>query len=451
MSEATDKMRSEGLPEIAIDTFAHYEQLLGEGDAGTLPESELEPLDDVQGSDDLPDGDPADLERAVVLKLNGGLGTSMGMTKAKSLLEVKDGHTFLDVIVRQVLHLRERHGAQIPLLLMNSFATRDDSLEALERYPDLKLDGLPLDFMQGKVPKLLADDDHRPVTWEADPSLEWAPPGHGDVFTSLASSGTLDTLLDRGYEYLFLSNSDNLGAVLEPRVLSWFAREELPFLSEVVDRTEADRKGGHLARRAGDGGLVLRETAQVPEQDQEAFEDIGRHRFFNANNIWVNLRALKRTLDERDGVLGLPMIVNRKTVDPSDSSSPAVLQLETAMGAAIGVFEGAAALHVPRARFAPVKTTSHLLVVRSDAYRLADDWTVQLAPGRDAAPFVELSDEFKLLRDFEERFPAGPPSLVEAERLEVDGDVHFGRDVKVRGRVHVEGPAEIPDGAVLEG
>ena len=451
MSEATDKMRAEGLPDIAIDTFAHYERLLGEGDEGTLPEAELEPLDDVQGSDDLPDGDPADLERAVVLKLNGGLGTSMGMTKAKSLVEVKDGQTFLDVIARQVLHLRERHDAPIPLLLMNSFATRDDTLEALERYPDLRLDGLPLDFMQGKVPKLLADDDHGPVSWEQDPSLEWAPPGHGDVFTSLASSGMLDTLLDRGYEYLFLSNSDNLGAVLEPRILSWFAREELPFLSEVVDRTEADRKGGHLARRADDGGLVLRETAQVPEDDQKAFEDTERHRFFNANNIWVNLRALKRALEERDGVLGLPMIVNRKTVDPSDSSSPAVLQLETAMGAAIGVFDGAAALHVPRARFAPVKTTNNLLVVRSDAYELADDWTVQLAPGRDTIPIVELSDDFKLLRDFEDRFPGGPPSLIEADRLEVDGDVHFGRDVKVRGRVHIDGPAEIPDGAVLEG
>jgi len=450
VSEATDKMRAEGLPEIAIDTFAHYERMLEEGDAGTLPESELEPLEDVQGSDDLPDGDPADLERVVVLKLNGGLGTSMGMTKAKSLVEVKDGLTFLDVIARQVLHLRERHGAPIPLLLMNSFATRDDTLEALERYPDLKLDGLPLDFMQGKVPKLLADD-HSPVSWEADPSLEWAPPGHGDVYTSLASSGMLDTLLERGYEYLFLSNSDNLGAVLEPRILSWFAREELPFLSETVDRTEADRKGGHLARRAEDGGLVLRETAQVPQEDQEAFEDTERHRFFNANNIWVNLRALKRALDERDGVLGLPMIVNRKTVDPSDSSSPEVLQLETAMGAAIGVFEGAAALHVPRARFAPVKTSNNLLVVRSDAYELADDWTVQLAAGRDAAPIVELSDDYKLLRDFEDRFPAGPPSLVEADRLEVDGDVHFGRDVKVRGSVHVEGPAEIPDGTVLEG
>jgi UTP--glucose-1-phosphate uridylyltransferase len=443
-------MRRDGLPEIAIDTFAHYEELLRQGGTGTLPESELEPLEDVMSADSLPEADESALERVVVLKLNGGLGTSMGMTKAKSLVEVKEEHTFLDVIARQVLHLRERHGADVPLLLMNSFATRDDTLAALERYPKLKLGDLPLDFVQGKVPKLLADG-YEPVTWEPDPALEWAPPGHGDVFTSLATSGMLETLLERGYEHLFLSNSDNLGAVLDLRILTWFAREELPFLSEVVDRTEADRKGGHLARRRDGGGLVLRETAQVPEEDQEAFEDIERHRFFNANNIWVSLSALKRALEERDGVLGLPMIVNKKTVDPNDSSSPDVLQLETAMGAAIGVFEGAAAVHVPRARFAPVKTTNHLLVVRSDAYELADDWTVRLASGRAAAPLVELSDEFKLLRDFESRFPGGPPSLVEAERLEVDGDVHFGRDVRVRGRVCVEGPAEIPDGAVLEG
>ena len=416
VSAATDKMQAEGLPGIAIDTFAHYEELLRQGDQGTLPEAKLEPLTEVPSVQDLPDPAPAVLERVVVLKLNGGLGTSMGMTKAKSLVEVKDGLTFLDVIAREVLYLRERHGAQIPLLLMNSFATRDDTLAALERYPELELEGLPLDFVQGKVPKLLADG-FEPVSWEQDPALEWAPPGHGDVFTSLATSGTLDMLLERGYEYLFLSNSDNLGAVLDPRILTWFAREELPFVSEVVDRTEMDRKGGHLARRADDGGLVLRETAQVPDEDQAAFEDIGRHRFFNANNIWVNLGSLKSALDGRDGVLGLPMIVNRKTVDPSDSSSPEVVQLETAMGAAIGVFDGAAAVHVPRARFAP----------------------------------VELSSEFKLLRDFESRFPAGPPSLVEADRLEVDGDVHFGRDVTVRGRVHIDGPAEIPDGAVLEG
>ena len=450
MNVATDKMRQEGLPEIAVDTFAHYERLLREGEQGTLPEEELEPLDDVPSAAELPEGDASAIERVVVLKLNGGLGTSMGMTRAKSLLEVKDGHTFLDVIARQVLHLRERHGAAIPLLLMNSFATRDDTLAALERYPELELPGLPLDFVQGKVPKLLADG-FEPVEWEPDPALEWAPPGHGDVFTSLVTSGTLDTLLERGYEYLFLSNSDNLGAVLDPRILGWFAQEGRPFLAETVDRTEADRKGGHLARRRDGGGLVLRETAQVPEEDEEAFEDTARHRFFNANNVWVSLRALEATLRERDGVLGLPMIVNRKTVDPTDPSSPEVLQLETAMAAAIGVFEGAAAVHVPRARFAPVKTTNQLLVVRSDAYELADDWTVRLTPPREAAPIVELSGEFKLVQDFESRFPAGPPSLVEADRLEVEGDVRFGAGVVVRGRARVEGRAEIPDGAVLEG
>ena len=450
MNVATDKMRQEGLPEIAVDTFAHYERLLREGEQGTLPEEELEPLDDVPSAAELPEGDASAIERVVVLKLNGGLGTSMGMTRAKSLLEVKDGHTFLDVIARQVLHLRERHGAAIPLLLMNSFATRDDTLAALERYPELELPGLPLDFVQGKVPKLLADG-FEPVEWAADPALEWAPPGHGDVFTSLVTSGTLDTLLERGYEYLFLSNSDNLGAVLDPRILGWFAQEGRPFLAETVDRTEADRKGGHLARRRDGGGLVLRETAQVPEEDEEAFEDTARHRFFNANNVWVSLRALEATLRERDGVLGLPMIVNRKTVDPTDPSSPEVLQLETAMAAAIGVFEGAAAVHVPRARFAPVKTTNQLLVVRSDAYELADDWTVRLTPPREAAPIVELSGEFKLVQDFESRFPAGPPSLVEADRLEVEGDVRFGAGVVVRGRARVEGRAEIPDGAVLEG
>ena len=449
MSAAVEKMRREGLPEIAIETFAHYERRLREGEKGMLPESEIEPLEDLPDADELPAGGEEVLDRVVVLKLNGGLGTSMGMTGPKSLLEVKDGLSFLDIIVRQVLHLRERTGASIPLLLMNSFATREESLAALERYPELELD-LPLDFIQGKVPKLLADS-LEPVEWPDDPALEWAPPGHGDVYASLAPSGLLAELLDRGYEYLFLSNVDNLGAVLEPRILGWFAEQGLPFLSEVTDRTEGDKKGGHLARRRG-GGLVLRETAQTPEEDMDAFQDTTRHRFFNCNTIWIDLRALSRTLEER-GVLGLPMIVNRKTVDPTDPSSPEVIQLETAMGAAIDVFEGAAALHVPRSRFVPVKTTNELLALRSDAYQLGDDWTVRLVPAREGRPpLVELdSDYFKLLSDFEARFAAGPPSLARCERLTVKGDVSFGRDVVVRGSVTVEGPARIEDGTVLEG
>jgi UTP--glucose-1-phosphate uridylyltransferase len=449
VSAATDKMRAEGLADIAVETFAHYEELLRSGEQGVIRESEIEPLVDLPNAAELPEADGAALDQVVVLKLNGGLGTSMGMTRAKSLIEVKDGLSFLDIIVRQALHLRERHGARIPLLLMNSFATRDDTLAALERYPELPVDDLPLDFLQGKVPKL-RDDDLEPVEWPADPSLEWAPPGHGDVYASLVTSGMLDELLGRGYRYLFLSNSDNLGAVLDPRILAWFAAEGLPFVSESTDRTESDRKGGHLARRRGDGGLVLRETAQTTDEDMPSFEDIERHRFFNCNNIWVDLQALERTLAERNGVLGLPMIVNRKTVDPTDSSSPAVLQLETAMGAAIGVFEGAAALRVPRSRFAPVKTTNQLLVVRLNAYELTDDWTVRSVASPD--PLVSLdSGYYKLLADFEARFSYGPPSLRECRRLEVDGDVSFGRDTAVKGEVRLEGPLSIPDGEVLEG
>ena len=452
MSAATDKMREAGLPEIAVETFARYERRLREGEGGMVPEADIEPLADVLPVDSLPAGDESALDRAVVLKLNGGLGTSMGMTKAKSLLEVKDGLSFLDITVRQVLGLRERHGARIPLLLMNSFATRDDTLAALERYPKLAVDGLPLDFLQGRVPKLLADS-YDPVSWPADPGQEWAPPGHGEVFAALAASGLLAELLERGYEYVFLSNSDNLGAVLEPRILGWFAAEGLPFASEVVDRTEGDKKGGHLARRRSDGRLLVRETAQVLEADQAAFEDVSVHRYFNCNNIWLNLRALERALAERDGVLELQLIVNRKTVDPRDSSSPEVLQLETAMGSAIGVFDDADAVHSPRGRFVPVKKTNDLLVVRSDAYRLADDWTLAPAPGRGPEPpLVELdSDHYKLLGDFEERFPAGPPSLAACERLTVEGDVRFGRDVTVRGSVTLSGPRTIEDGELLEG
>jgi UTP--glucose-1-phosphate uridylyltransferase len=449
-------MRADGAPQVAVDTFAHYYERLAAGEQGTLAEDEIEPVGEVQDADELPEPG-ADirrvLDRAVAIRLNGGLGTSMGMTRAKSLLAAKDGLTFLDVIARQVLSLRERSGARVPLVLMNSFATRDDSLEALERHEALSGD-LPPDFLQGRVPKIEAGE-LRPVSWPGDPELEWAPPGHGDIYTSLQTSGMLEKLLGQGYEYAFVANSDNLGATLDPRILAWFAGEELPFAMEVADRTEADRKGGHIAQRR-DGGLVLREVAQTPDEDVESFQDIERHRYFNTNNLWLNLRTLAEVMEERDGVLGLPMIVNRKTVDPGDKSSPPVFQLETAMGAAIDVFDGAAALRVPRTRLAPVKTTNDLLALRSDAYVLHDDGRVTLAPERDGKPpFVDLDDEyFKLLRDFDARFAAGPPSLVACERLAVAGDVAFGRAVVVRGSVRVENDADeqlrIDDETVLE-
>jgi UTP--glucose-1-phosphate uridylyltransferase len=452
-----EKMRAAGVPEAAIATFAHYYRQLEEGASGLIPEAEIEPVESVPDADALPeppDGAREALARTVVIKLNGGLGTSMGMTKPKSLLPVKDGLTFLDVIARQVLELRRRFDARVPLVLMNSFATRDASLAALQRYDELAGE-IPLDFVQNKEPKIRIED-LLPVEWPPNPDLEWCPPGHGDIYTALVTSGMLEALLEHGYEHAFVSNSDNLGAVLAPRILAWFASERIPFLMEVADRTGADRKGGHLAQRPG-GRLLLREIAQTPEADLDAFQDVSRHRYFNTNSLWVSLPALAEALRERDNVLGLPMIVNRKTVDPTDPSSPEVFQLETAMGAAIEVFEGARALRVARARFAPVKTTNDLLALRSDCYVLTDDQHVELAPEREGGPpLVDLDPPYyKLLADFEARFPAGPPSLLRARRFVVRGDVVFGADVVVTGDVKVRAAADeqvhIADGTVLEG
>ena len=422
---------------------------LSEQQAGLLPGKDLEPLADLPRLDELPSPSPGQardvLDRLVIVKLNGGLGTSMGLEGPKSTLEVKPGANFLDVLARQVLALRERHSARLPLVLMNSAITRDPSLKVLDHDGDLSVPGVPRDFLQGREPKIRASD-FEPVQWPADPELEWCPPGHGDIYPALAASGTLDALLDAGLRYAFVSNSDNLGALADVRIAAWLAAEQVPFALEAVRGTAADRKGGHLA--CYQGQLVLRETAQVPDGD-DSFTDVERWRWYNTNNIWIDLRALKDLQAADPAAPDLPLIVNRKTVDPRDPDSTPVIQLESAMGAAIGSIPGARAVHVPRSRFAPVKTTNDLLVVRSDAYELTSDG--EMRPSWDGQePVVTLDEDYyKLLPDFEQRFPDGPPSLRRCRRFEVEGDVTFGADVVAVGDVLVTGPRHVPDGEIL--
>jgi UTP--glucose-1-phosphate uridylyltransferase len=451
LQQAREKMTAEGVDPVAIEVFAHYYRLVESGETGMVPEDTIDPLDMEALADvEVPADVAADaIGRTVAIKLNGGLGTSMGLDQAKSLLEVREGLSFLDVIARQVLSVRKRYGARLPLIFMNSFRTRDDTLAALKRYPDLPDADLPLDFLQNKEPKLRADD-LTPVEWPADPTLEWCPPGHGDIYTALRGTGLLAALLDAGFTQAFVSNSDNLGAVPDPRVAGWFASSGAPFAIEAVRRTPSDRKGGHFARRKSDGRIVLRETAQTLPEDAEALADLDRHRFASTNNLWMDLRAVQAELDARDGILGLSMIRNVKTVDPADPSSPEVIQIETAMGAAIEVFEGSRTIEVGRDRFVPVKTTNDLLVLRSDCYELDDDAVLHRVP--EAVPFVDLDKPYKLVRGFEERFPAGPPSLRQATSFVVHGDWTFGADVTAVGDVEVgeDGSSgEVPAGARL--
>ncbi len=428
-------MAAEGIDPTAIEVFSHYYRLLEHGETGMIPESSIEPLEMESLSDvEIEDEAAAEaLRGTVVVKLNGGLGTSMGMDRAKSLLCVRRGLSFLDIIARQVLHARKQYDAKLPLIFMNSFRTSADTMEALARYDDLAAEGLPLEFLQNKEPKLLVDN-LAPVSHDRNPDLEWCPPGHGDLYTALLGTGLLDAMIEAGYRTCFVSNSDNLGAIPDPKVAGWFAASGAPFAIEAVRRTASDKKGGHFARRLTDDRIVLRETAQTLPADRDALADLDRHAYCSTNNLWFDLVAMRDMLVSREGVLGLPMIRNVKTVDPGDSSTPKVVQIETAMGAAIEVFASARTIEVGRDRFVPVKTTNDLLVLRSDVYKLGKDFV--LDQDVTQVPYVELDEEFyELVGNFDKRFPEGAPSLKQASSLRIEGDWTFGPGVKIQGDV----------------
>lgn len=435
-----NKMEQAGVSEPAIRAFERNYALLEKNESGLIPEASIQPASGLPTLESIAASTTPDaelLKACAVLKLNGGLGTGMGLERAKSLLPVRDGLSFLDLIARQVLHFRKTSGADLRFLLMNSFSTSADTLAALAQHAKLG-DPAQLELLQNKIPKVDAAT-LEPAVWPQDPELEWCPPGHGDLYAVLATNGVIDRLLDEGIRYVFVSNSDNLGATLDLALLTWFAQSGAPFAMEVTARTASDRKGGHLALR--DGQLLLRESAQCPEEDLGAFQDIERHRYFNTNNLWLRLDRLKGALAESGGSLALPLIRNSKTLDPRDKKSPGVYQLETAMGAAIECFPDAKAVDVPRSRFAPVKTTADLLTLRSDAYEITPDGRAALAPECGSVPpQVELDGSYKLVDQVEAALAAGVPSLKGCRSLRIDGPVTFAPGTIFEGDVEISNP-----------
>lgn len=418
------KMRAGGKEsetDAAVNAFKYNFQVLTSGADTMIPEAALDPvptLPDLESLEITPK--PELLKETVVLKLNGGLGTGMGLDKAKSLLEVTGGNTFLDLIAKQVAWMKGTYSMpDLKFMLMNSFSTSADTLEALSKYPDLGT-GDDLQFVQNKAPKVTADG-YAPAEWPSEPSHEWCPPGHGDLYPAMLGSGTLDRLLAKGIKYMFVSNSDNLGATLDLRLLTYFADSGAPFLMEVAARTDADKKGGHLAIMKDKGGLTLRESAQCPKEDEAAFQDVTKYTYFNTNNLWVHLGKLKELFEKSGGALPLPVMKNDKTVDPRDKKSTKVVQLETAMGAAISCFDGAQAIKIPRTRFAPVKKCEDLLALRSDAYTLTEDFRIELVPERGGVPpLIKLDDAYKFVDALDTLIPNGVPSLKECVSLKVE-------------------------------
>ena len=449
-----EKMQNEGLQPLVIDTFAYYYNQVLTGETGLVYDRQIQPVapDELEDFDNLKKYAAAGrhaLDHAVRIVLNGGLGTTMGLTGPKSLIEAKNEKSFLEIILKQA----ENSGVQ--LAIMNSFNTHDATLAALTK---LKPSRTPLHFIQHKFPKI-QQQDLAPAIWPQNPELEWNPPGHGDVFTALNTSGMLQSLLKSGIQYAFIHNLDNLGARMQTSLLGYFSEHQFPFMMEVAEKTPTDIKGGHLARQKT-GRLVLREAAQCPQDEITAFQDITRYRFFNTNNIWINLESLK-TLFAKEHTLNLPMILNPKTVDPRNENSSAVLQIETAMGAAISLFDGTTAVRVPRSRFFPVKSCNDLLALRSDCYVLGTKDQLRINPKRTAAQRpdpvkIRLDPKFYEKIDLlEERFRAGLPSLVDCESLSIEGDVYFESHVTIKGIVSIKNshktPAVIKKGTMIDG
>jgi len=436
------KMEAHNLPPIVINIFKYYYGLLLSGSQGKLAEADIEPIapDDLMDYLELEGFEDAGrkaLPKVAVIKLNGGLGTSMGLETAKSLLPVKAEISFLDVIIEQVERLRERYDIPVPLTLMNSFHTHTDSMLAIEGFGNGGSQ-VPLAFIQHMYPKILRDS-LLPARWPKNPELEWNPPGHGDIYTAMVTSKALKRLLENGFEYAFISNSDNLGAVMDLQILGYMASKELAFLMEVAQRTPADKKGGHLCKLKESGRLALREVAQCPDEELPGFQDIEKYAFFNTNSIWINLKVLEKVFAYH-GMMPLDLIANHKTLDPRDPDSPRVIQIETAMGSAISSFHTGAAVRVPRTRFAPVKTVNDLLNVMSDNYILSREYEIVSNPERLRGPIhIELDPRFyRKIDDFQDRFPKGVPSLVNCSSLTVTGDVLFRPGVECRGNVVIE-------------
>lgn len=447
-----EKMSARGMSDHATELFLSQVMEVATGKASKpydlkelyAPDSSLlleQPLDEDQKKELEKIGQDL-LGSVVIVKLNGGRSTTMGGNVPKGILVAKDGLSYLDIICLQIEALRKKWGAQVPLVLMNSFFTDALTHQVLEQ------NGFSaITFVQKEVPRLL-EKSFLPLETSTDD--DWAPPGHGDLYDSLNETGALDQLIAQGIKWAFISNIDNLAACLEPWILGIIELKSIDFLLEVINRTNEDRKGGTLV--VNKGHLELLEIGQVTDDQLELFMDIQRFRVFNTNNVWVNLLSLKKLMET--GSIHLPIIQNRKKVRGHN-----IIQLETAMGSAMGSFSKARGLRVDRDRFFPTKKIEDLFVLQSDACIIDDNKRIKRNPLRPKTlplrPQVSFSSDFidSPLRIPEKFADWSAISLVEAECLEVTGRVYFESDIKIKGKVVVKGLGDslcvVPKGTLL--
>ncbi|KAL3312995.1 UTP--glucose-1-phosphate uridylyltransferase [Cichlidogyrus casuarinus] len=407
------------------------------------------------------------LNKLVVVKLNGGLGTSMGCSGPKSVISVRDDLTFLDLTIQQIENLNNRYKCNIPLVLMNSFNTDVDTNKIIRKY--LNVNVRIFTFMQSMYPRLdresllpIATQPHSikfpPGAFSKDSGKKadawsdeyaWYPPGHGDFYRSFINSGLAEQFSEEGKKWVYLSNIDNLGATVDTKILNYLcssSSNSTDFVMEVTDKTRADIKGGTLINYEGKSRLL--EMAQVPKDKYDEFISVRKFKIFNTNNLWMNLESLIGLV--KNNKMHMEVIKNPKTLNNGCN----IIQLEEAAGAAIKNFSNGIGINVPRSRFLPVKTTSDLLLIMSNLYEMSNG-SLYMSPKRSfpSVPLVKLGSHFKKVKDFLTRFE-NIPDLLELDQLTVAGDVFFGKELKLRGSVIIiSNPGEhinLPSGSILE-
>ncbi len=420
-------MTSEGNSPLQIEQFLTQRKHLKNQGGSYIYDKDISSLKKVLKHSELQESTGPLASKCAFIKLNGGLGTSMGLTGPKSEVCIRDGLNFIDICLRQ------SRLTKCPLVLMNSQNTQSKTRQLVEKSvekPEIK----PIDFMQSMVPKL----NRETLGLASGPeSLLKNPPGHGEVYDALFESGLLETLIKSGMEWAFISNIDNLGACIDEKILQHIADNNIPFLMEVTKRLESDKKGGHLALAGKQ--LILRETAQCAPEDKATFEDISIHQFFNTNNIWVNLDYLYERYRNDDPIKMSP-ITNFKTLDPRDPNSIPVVQLERAMGAAIEDIKRSQVVEVDRQRFTKVKNTADLLLCRSDLYTLNPAGQLVLSGEQrsENLPTIDLDQRyFKNIDEFEKRVPKKIPTFKNLQKLSIRGDHCLSSDTDLSGSIHI--------------
>ncbi|XVF56735.1 hypothetical protein PTKIN_Ptkin06aG0144200 [Pterospermum kingtungense] len=352
------------------------------------------------------------LDKLVVVKFNGASGKNMGFSGPKSLIEVKNGSTSLDLIVNQIQSLNSKYGSNVPLLLMNSRRTHNDSLKVLDKYSSSMVEIHP--FSQG-------EQTQQELSANEEGEDEWYSSDHGAQFLSLLNSGTLDLLLSQGKEYALVINPDNVAAVVDPKILNHLTQNSIEYCMEVTPTTSTGLM--NFMASSLQGKFKLEDFTSNPTQSL-----VKKFKFIDTRNMWIDLKAIKRLIDN-----------NALKLD----------ELST-----LKLFEKSIGITIPQSRFLPLNSTSDLLLLQSDLYTFAEGALVhnelRTSPTN---PSISLGAEFEKISDFKSRFKS-IPSIVRLDSLEVTGDVWFGADIALKGRVVIAAEPgvtlRIPDGVVLK-